>query len=128
MATNSNDVRISASSIYDSDDATGVAIRTQTSLATSFQQWLAQKKDDDGDRNGVLARVQSRLDTYKQWLLEADSVPINDLRNIEPWGMGARVQPGNEDGSVIIVTGPGSGEPIEVATKDERELRYLMSV
>ncbi|KAH6641275.1 Swi5-domain-containing protein [Chaetomium tenue] len=127
MATDSNDVRIGASSSYDSDDAIGIAIRTQTSLATSFQQWLTPKKHDDGDRHEVIARVQSRLDSYKQWLQEVNTVPINVLGDVEPWDMSARVQPGDEDGSVILVTGPGSGEPIEIAAKNERELRYLMS-
>lgn len=84
--------------------------------------------DDDGDRNGVIARVQSRLDSYKQWLLEANSVPIKFPKDSESWDMRARVRSGNEDRSAIIVTGPGSGEPIEIATKDEQELRYLMSV
>jgi hypothetical protein len=127
MATDNNGVKISASSLSDGDDAIEIAIRTQTSLATSFQQWLAQKRNDDGDRNDVIARVQLRLDSYKQWLLEANTVPITVLKDVEPWDMSARVQPGDEDGSVIIVTGPGSGEPIEIATKDEGELRYLMS-
>jgi len=127
MATDSNDVRTGILSMYDSDDATTAAIRTQTSLATSFHQWLAQKTDDDGDRNGVIARVQSRLDSYKQWLSQANTVPIKVPEDAESWVMQARVQSGNEDGSVIIVTGPGSGEPIDIATKDERELRYLMS-
>jgi hypothetical protein len=128
MATDSNDIRNGTPSMYDSEDATAVAIRTQTSLATSFHQWLAQKKDDDGDRTGVIARVQSRLEGYKQWLLEANSVPNKVPPNAESWAMQARVQSGNENGSAIIVTGPGSGEPIEIATKDERELGYLMSV
>lgn len=128
MGTDNDEIKTGTPSMYDSDDATVVAIRTQTSLATSFHQWLAQKMDDDGDRNGVIARVQSRLDSYKQWLLEANSVPIKFPKDSESWDMRARVRSGNEDRSAIIVTGPGSGEPIEIATKDEQELRYLMSV
>jgi hypothetical protein len=112
----------------DSGDAIAIAIRTQTSLATSFHQWLAQKMDDDGDRNGIIVRVQSRLDSYKQWLLEVDCTPINVPEDVEPWSMSARVRSGDEGGSAIIVTGLGSGEPIDIATKDKRELGYLMSV
>ncbi|KAH6850492.1 hypothetical protein B0I37DRAFT_404309 [Chaetomium sp. MPI-CAGE-AT-0009] len=127
MATDNSGIGNGMPPREDSGDAIAIAIQTQTSLATSFHQWLAQKMDDDGDRNGIIVRVQSRLDSYKRWLLEANCTPINVPEDIEPWGMSARVRSGNEDGSAIIVTGPGSGEPIDIATKDKRELGYLMS-
>jgi hypothetical protein len=128
MTRDANDTQDRNTPTTASDDAIAAAVQTQLSLVASFERWLARKTDAGREPNGILLRAQRRLDTYRRWLLEAEQTPDTLSEDIDPWDMDARVQSGSDDGSVITVTGPGLGEPIEIAAKDEKELRHLMSV
>jgi hypothetical protein len=110
------------------DNAIGPALESQLSLVSAFEKWLTQKAEAHGELNTVIARVQGQLDSYKRWLLQAQQTPQDVSEDIDPWLMDARVRSGRGDGSVIVVTGPGADEPIEIAPKDEGELAELMGV
>jgi hypothetical protein len=127
MAADSSAARDDKPSAAD-DDAIAPALQNQQSLISAFEKWLTQRTEADGELNGVIAKVQRRLDNYKQWLLQAQQTPHDVSEDIDPWLMDARVRSGPGDGSVIVVTGPGAGEPIEITPKDEGELGELMGV
>jgi hypothetical protein len=105
-----------------------VALENQLSLVSSSEKWLTQRTEVDGELNGIVARVQGRLDSYRQWLLQAQHTPYSVPEDTDPWLMDARLRSGSDDGSVIVVTGPGVGEPIEMTPDDEKQLEYLISV
>ncbi|KAK4041301.1 hypothetical protein C8A01DRAFT_45546 [Parachaetomium inaequale] len=127
MAPNGNGIRDDMPSTTDGDGAIAAAVQNQLSLVSSFERWLVQKSEVDGDRNDIITRIRSRLDSYKRWLLAAEQTASDPSEDVEPWAMDARAQSGNDDESVIVVTGPGSGEPIRIPTKDKQEFGYLMS-
>lgn len=128
MTRDANDTQDHNAPTTASDEAIAAAVQTQLSLVASFERWLARKTDAGRAPNGILSRVQRRLDDYRRWLLEPEQTPGILPGEVDSWDMDARVQPGSDDGSVITVTGPGVGEPIEIVAEDEKELRHLMSV
>jgi hypothetical protein len=128
MAPNDDKIRNDMPSATDGDGAIAAAVQTQVSLVASFERWLAQRIEVDGDRNDIIAKIRSRLDSYRRWLLAAERTPDDPSEDVEPWAMDARVQAGDDDESVIVITGPGSGEPVEIPTKDKLECGYLMGV
>jgi hypothetical protein len=127
MTRDTNDAQDRSAATTAGNDAIAAAAQTQLSLVASFERWLARKADGRPP-NGILSRVQKRLEAYRRWLLEPEQAPGVLSEQVDSWDMDARVQPGSDDGPVITVTGPGLGEPIEIAAKDEKELRHLMSV
>ncbi|KAL2162935.1 hypothetical protein VTH06DRAFT_6771 [Thermothelomyces fergusii] len=111
----------------DSDDGIAAAVKRQLTLIASFQGWLAQNIGADSNRNDIIARVQKRLDSYRQWL-EAGHASDSTSEDSEPWTMSAQIAPGGNDAEhVIVVSGPGSGDPIRMLAKDDTELKYLTS-
>ncbi|AEO56644.1 hypothetical protein MYCTH_2138386 [Thermothelomyces thermophilus ATCC 42464] len=111
----------------DGDDAIASAVKRQLTLVSSFQGWLARNIGADGDRNDIIARVQKRLDSYRQWL-DAGHALERPSEDSEPWTMSVQVTSGSDDSEhVIVVTGPGSGDPIRIIAKDDSELKYLIS-
>lgn len=128
MTRDANDTQDHNAPTTARDDAIAAAVRTQLSLVASFDRWLARKAGADGAPDDVISRVQRRVDSYRRWLLEAEQTLGALPEDGDSWKMDARVQSGSDDGSVVIVTGPGLGEPVEMPAKDEKELRHLMSV
>lgn len=113
------------------DDTILAAIQTQQSLVASFDDWLTQRMKADGNGKSVVSRVQRRLGSYKSWLLEIGRSETHVPETTEdpgPWSMGAKVEHVSEGHSVVVVTGPGLDEPIQLALKDRQELENLMSV
>ncbi|KAK4119159.1 PH domain-like protein [Parathielavia appendiculata] len=110
-----------------SDNVVGPALENQISLVSSFEKWLAQRTEANAKHNSIIAKVQERLNSYKRWLLEAQKAQENVSENTDLWAMNARVRRESDGAPVIVVTGPGADEPIEVAPKDEKELEYLIN-
>ncbi|KAK4150852.1 hypothetical protein C8A00DRAFT_45843 [Chaetomidium leptoderma] len=111
------------------DNVIAAALQTQLALVSSFEQWLAERTEADADepRIDLVSRIQRRLGNYRRWLLEVEQTPSTISEDVGSWAMDARVRSGSDDGSVIAVTGPGSGDPIEITAKDKEEPEYLMS-
>ena len=124
MATDANETRNHNPSAADNDDTISAALKTQLSIVTSFERWLARRAEVDGDRDGIVSKVQKRLVNYRQWLIRQEAGDITE--DDEPWAMGARS--GDDDPSAIAVTGPGSGASVEIVAKDDKDMEYLMSV
>jgi hypothetical protein len=99
---------------------------TQRSLISSFNEWLVQRASKDGDRNGVISRVQQRLKNYEQWLRDAGMAKTAPDA-IERWSMEIRTLR-SDAGFDIVVTGPRMNDKVVIAAKDEKELEYLTSV
>jgi hypothetical protein len=127
MATGAN-ARDNEQPAPDSGNAISVALHTQLSLVASFDAWLTQKIEVDGERGGIIARVRKRAGSYQQWLLGVEAAPDNATDDGEPWTMNVRARPSDDRGHRIVVTGPGSSAPVEIAVKDEKELEYLTGV
>ncbi|KAK4139795.1 uncharacterized protein C8A04DRAFT_40431 [Dichotomopilus funicola] len=102
-------------------------IQTQISLSSSFEQWLARKTQSDGDHGGVIGKILSRLGSYKKWLEAAEKSPHQELEAPDSWVMGANLRVRDDSSSVIAITGPGSGETLEIIPKDNVEAKNLMS-
>ncbi|KAL1838743.1 hypothetical protein VTJ49DRAFT_2241 [Mycothermus thermophilus] len=122
MATNDTPLTSPSSDVMES------AIQTQMSLVSSFDSWLASKATaaPPGPLRDVVAKVQQRLDSYKRWLAAASKTPHSlpeEEVDDQSWDMEARTQA--DDGSVLV-TGPGSGEPIRMSV-EEKEAQDLMS-
>ncbi|KAL2268944.1 hypothetical protein VTJ83DRAFT_3790 [Remersonia thermophila] len=110
------------------------AIRTQMSLVSSFDSWLASNATaaPPGPLRDVIAKVQRRLDRYKRWLAAAVAAAASKTpRNLseeevdgQSWDMEARTQA--DDGS-ILVTVPGSDRPIRITAK-ENDAQDLIGV
>lgn len=114
-----------------SDDGVGempALIKTQISLSSSFERWLAQKIESDADRSGVIAKVLCRVDSYKKWLEAAEKSPHQELEAPDSWVMEANRRMRDGSSPVITITGPGSGETLEIITKDDIEADNLMGV
>lgn len=109
------------------NNAIVAAVETQLSLVSSFDRWLSERTEIGGPCRGVVDRVRKRVDDYRAWLLMVQTTPGSIVEDPDPWAMEARVQPG-DDGSLVVVTGPGAVGPIEVTAKDKKELGDLMSV
>lgn len=110
------------------DDVIATAVQTQLAHISSFDRWLHQRTEVGEDRNGVVSRVQARLDRYKKWILEAEQIPDHMSDELESWSMAAHVSPSSGEGVEIVVTGPGSEESVSITTKDEKGVESLMSV
>jgi hypothetical protein len=121
MATDPSDAHGSGYAIQ-------ASVQTQLPLVSLFGKWLESKTDGDGDRNGIITKVQRRLSTYQQWLLQAAATPTSVTEDTEPWAMDARAQSGDENGVMVRVTGPGSGEAVEITAANEKDAEYLLSV
>lgn len=98
-------------------------LQAQLSLVSSFNSWLLQRTEADGDRDGIISRVQRRLDGYKQWIHKVEEISNFSSGAVEPWLMDARTA-----GLAIVVTGPGLDDQVEITARDEKELEYLMGV
>lgn len=109
------------------DDATTAALQNQLSLVSSFEGWLTRKLEADGDPNGIINRVQRRLSSYRRWLGAVQSSE-NSSDDPEPWAMDVQVTSGDDGEHVVMVRGPGSSEPIQIVTKEDTELKYLLNV
>ncbi len=128
MATGANDVHDNEHPTPDSDNAISAAVHTQLSLVSSFDKWLTQKVEVDGDRDGIISRVQKRSGGYAQWLLQVEATPGSVAEDGESWAMDFHAQPGDDQGHVIAVSGPGSSPPVEMVAKDKKDFEYLTSV
>ncbi|KXX78773.1 DNA repair protein SWI5 [Madurella mycetomatis] len=104
-------------------DVVATALQAQLSLVSSYNRWLLQRTEVDGDRNGIISRVQRRLDDYKQWIHKTEAISNFSSGAVEPWLMDARTA-----GLAIVVTGPGLDDQVEIAARDGKELEYLMSI
>jgi hypothetical protein len=126
MATGATETGRGKLPTVDNDDTISAAVTTQLSLVSSCERWLARRVEVDGDRNGIVSRIQKRLDNYKQWLIRHRTTAGDISEDDEPWAMDARL--GSDDGSVITVTGPSSDGPIKIVAKDDEDKEDLMSV
>ncbi|KAK4246088.1 hypothetical protein C7999DRAFT_15754 [Corynascus novoguineensis] len=109
----------------DGNDAITAALQNQLSLVSSFEGWLTRNREADGDRN-IINRVQRRLSSYRRWLGAVQS-PENSSDDLEPWVMDVQVTSGDDGEHVVVVRGPGSSEPIQIVTKEDTELKYLLN-
>ncbi|KAK4096921.1 PH domain-like protein [Parathielavia hyrcaniae] len=110
-----------------SDNVIIPALGHQLSLVSSFEKWLAQRKETEAEHNSIIDKVQGRLDSYKRWLLAAQQTPQSMSEDTHLWAMDACVRRGSDGGSLVVVTGPSEGEPTEIRPKDEKELEHLIS-
>ncbi|GAB1314748.1 hypothetical protein MFIFM68171_04958 [Madurella fahalii] len=122
MATNVSSLGEDKPRRTDNYDVVATSLQTQLSLVSSFNCWLVQRTEADGDRSGIISRVQRRLDRYKQWICRAEELSEFVPDNVESWLMDARTA-----GLAIVVTGPGLDGQVEITALDEKELQYLMS-
>ncbi|KAL2022396.1 hypothetical protein VTK56DRAFT_5463 [Thermocarpiscus australiensis] len=125
MATSANNFQDHDTTNY--RDSIAATVRAQLSFVSSFNGWLDHRSKADGDHNVVVSMVKRRLESYKQWILEAENVSALSSDDVEPWTMKASMRPGSGDGLQIVVTGPGSDNTVEINTTDEEEAEYLMS-
>ncbi len=128
MATRPSDAHGNQHGTTPTNNGIRAAVKTQLSLVSSFEKWLDTRTEVDGDRNSIIAKIQRRLDTYKHWLLRVDATPTSVTKDTEPWTMDARAESGDEKRVVVRVTGPGSGEAVEITAADREEVEYLLSV
>lgn len=128
MATAATENRNDSSPTANNDDPISAAVESQLSLVSSFHRWLARRGEVDGDRNGIISRIQNRLDDYRQWLTRHQhQATAGDItEDNEPWAMDVRSR--RDDGLLIAVTGPGSDRPIEIVARDDEDAEYLTSV
>ncbi|KAK3328101.1 Swi5-domain-containing protein [Cercophora scortea] len=102
-------------------------VRAQLALVDSFRRWMHEDLKDEWKKYGdIFSTVSSRLDSYRQWLLDAEQNPTSAVPQPVPWGVRARVQPGSS-GLTILVTGTRPNDQFEIFAKDKMEVEYLLS-
>ncbi len=128
MATGTSDVHDDEHLTPDSDNAISAAVHTQLLLVSSFDKWLTQKVEVDGERDAIISRVQKHSGSYAQWLLRVEATPGSVTEDDESWAMDFHARSGDDQGHVIVVSGPGSSSPVEIVAKDKKDFEYLTSV
>ncbi|KAL2128440.1 hypothetical protein VTI74DRAFT_9193 [Chaetomium olivicolor] len=107
----------------DTDKIISATAQTQRSLVSSFGQWLSQV-DDHG---GIVSRVQSRLESYTQWLLAVEQGSDVQPEDADSWTINFQLKSSSGNGSVIVVRGLGSDYSLEIPAKDDKEVEDLTS-
>ncbi len=128
MAPDAVDVPDNEHPIPDNGNAVSTAVHAQLSLVSAFEKWLTQKLGADGERDGIISRVQKRSGSYAHWLLQVEATPTSVTEDEESWAMDFHAQPGGDQVHVIVVSGPGSSAPVQIVARDKKDLEYLTSV
>ncbi|KAK3685311.1 hypothetical protein B0T22DRAFT_382916 [Podospora appendiculata] len=103
-------------------------VQAQLSLVDSFRRWMHEDLKDEWKKYAdIFSTVSSRLDSYRQWLVDVEQYPTDAApQPVVPWALRARVQPGS-GGLTILVTGTRPNNQFEIFAKDKKEAEYLLS-
>ncbi|KAK3994827.1 hypothetical protein QBC44DRAFT_357095 [Cladorrhinum sp. PSN332] len=110
-----------------SDDEIATALQRQLSLVSAFDEWLQQHIDAEKDHQRIASVVKNHNNSYKEWLLAAQSDPCDVTKTLTPWEMNVTVEHGRRGGSIIGVTGPAPADVTEIEAEDEEKADYILS-
>jgi hypothetical protein len=129
MATDATNIDSSRPSTAEGDDVVHAAVQTQLSLVSAFEQFLAQRIEPDADLKVLVSRLRNRLAAYRRWLCEIEQTSSGPASEDAPcWSIEARLKLGGNNETMIVVTGSGLGEEIQISAEDRREAEGLLRV